>query len=213
MIFKDRYEAGLKLAAKLEQFRGQPQTVVMGLARGGVVVAHAVAKTLHLPLDVIVIRKVGAPGQEELAIGAINENGEGFFNEGMIRTFNIPQDYVQKEVGRQKKVAEQRAALYRKGLQKLDIKGQTVIVVDDGIATGASVRAALIGLKKKGAGKIILAVPVAAVDSLKSLSREVDETICLYNPVDFMAVGQFYQKFDQTSDEEVVKLISSRSFG
>jgi len=208
MIFKDRHEAGLKLAEKLGKFRDQPQTVVMGLARGGVVVAHAVAKTLHLPLDVIVVRKVGAPGQEELAIGAIDENGDGFFNEGIIRALNIPQDYVQKEVGRQKLVAEQRAAFYRKGKQKADIKDKTVIVVDDGIATGASVRAALIGLKKKGAGKIILAVPVAAADSLKSLSKEVDETICLYSPEDFMAVGQFYQKFEQTSDEEVMKLFS-----
>jgi putative phosphoribosyl transferase len=208
MIFKNRHEAGLKLAEKLGKFRDQPQTVVMGLARGGVVVAHAVAKTLHLPLDVIVVRKVGAPGQEELAIGAIDENGDGFFNEGIIRALNIPQDYVQKEVGRQKLVAEQRAALYRKGKQKTDIKGKTVIVVDDGIATGASVRAALVGLKKKGAGKIILAVPVAAADSSKSLSREVDETVCLYSPADFMAVGEFYQKFEQTSDEEVMKLVS-----
>lgn len=207
MIFKDRHEAGLKLALKLQQFRDQPQTVVMGLARGGVVVAHAVAKALHLPLDVIVVRKVGAPGQEELAIGAIDENGDGFFNEGIIRALNISQEYVQKEVSRQKLVAEQRAALYRKGKQKADIKGKTVIVVDDGIATGASVRAALIGLNKKGAEKIVLAVPVAAADSLKSLSKEVDETICLHHPVDFMAVGEFYQKFDQTSDEEVIELL------
>ncbi len=207
MIFKDRVEAGVKLAARLEKFRSQPQTVVMGLARGGVVVAHAVAEALHLPLDVIVIRKVGAPDQEELAVGAVDEEGDGFLNQGIIRTLNISPEYIQKEVDHQKKVAQQRAALYRKGKKKTDIQGKTVIVVDDGIATGASVRAALLGLKKKGAAKIVLAVPVAAADSLKSLSKEVDETVCLYDPSNFMAVGQFYQKFDQISDDEVLKLL------
>ena len=207
MIFKDRREAGLKLAEKLEKFRDQPKTVVMGLARGGVVVAHAVAKALHLPLDVIVVRKIGAPGQEELAIGAIDEEGDGFFNEAIIRSLNISPDYIKKEVTAQKKIAEERAALYRKEKKKTEINNQTIIVVDDGIATGATVHAALIGLKKKGAKKIILAVPVAAADSLKILSKEVDETVCLYTPSDFMAVGQFYQKFDQTSDEEVMRLL------
>lgn len=207
MIFKDRHEAGLKLAAKLENYRAQPQTVVMGLARGGVVVAHAVAQVLHLPLDVIIIRKVGAPDQEELAIGAVDEEGDGFLNEGIIHALNIRPEYVQKEIDRQKKIAGERAALYRKGKKKVDIEGKTVIVVDDGIATGASVRAALLGLKKKGAEKIVLAVPVAAADSLKSLSKEVSETVCLYDPSDFMAVGQFYQKFNQTSDEEVMMLL------
>jgi putative phosphoribosyl transferase len=207
MIFKDRHEAGIQLAAKLERYRAQPQTVVMGLARGGVVVAHAVAKALQLPLDVIVIRKVGAPDQEELAIGAVDEEGDGFLNQGIIRSLNISPEYVQKEVDKQKKVAGERAALYRKGKKKTDIQGKTLIVVDDGIATGASMRAALLGLKKKRAGKIILAVPVAASDSLKSLSKEVDETVCLYDPTDFMAVGQFYQKFDQTSDDEVMTLL------
>jgi putative phosphoribosyl transferase len=207
MIFKDRHEAGLKLAAKLEKYRAQPQTVVMGLARGGVVVAHAVAQTLHLPLDVIVIRKVGAPDQEELAIGAVDEEGDGFLNQGIIRSLNIRPEYVQKAVAQQKKIAKERAVLYRKGKKKIDIEGKTVIVVDDGIATGASVRAALLGLKKKGAMSVVLAVPVAAADSLKNLSKEVDETVCLYAPFDFMAVGQFYQKFNQTSDDEVIKLL------
>jgi len=209
MLFKDRHDAGLKLSAKLEKYRDQPRTIVLGLARGGVVVAHTVAQVLNLPLDVIVIRKVGAPDQEELAIGAVNEYGMGYLNEGLIHSLNINPDYIRKEVDKQKKAAQQRAALYRKGIEKADIKGQTVIVVDDGIATGASVRAALIGLKKQGAGKIVLAVPVAAVDSLRSLSHDVSEMVCLYAPADFMAVGEFYQKFDQTSDEEVMRLLQS----
>ncbi|HUD01577.1 MAG TPA: phosphoribosyltransferase family protein [Rhabdochlamydiaceae bacterium] len=208
MIFKDRHEAGLKLAAKLEKYRAQPHTVVMGLARGGVVVAHAVAKALQLPLDVIVIRKVGAPGQEELAIGAVDEEGDGFMNEAIIQTLHINPDYVLTEVAKQTNAAKERAALYRKGGKRAEVKGKTVIVVDDGVATGASVRAALRGLKQKGVEKIILAVPVAAPDTLKSLSREVNEAVCLYTPSVFMAVGQFYRKFDQTSDEEVIKLLA-----
>ncbi len=209
MIFKDRHEAGLKLAAKLEKYRDQPQTIVMGLARGGVVVAHAVAQALHLPLDVIVIRKVGAPQQEELAIGAVDEEGDGFLNEGIIQKLNISPDYVHQEVAKQKKAAKERAALYRKGQKRADLVGKTALVVDDGVATGASLRAALHGLKQKGIKKIVLAVPVAAADSLKSLSKEVAETICYYTPVVFLAVGQFYRKFDQTSDEEVMKLLES----
>ena len=207
MIFKDRQEAGLKLAAILEKYRNQPQTVVMGLARGGVVVAHAVAKALHLPLDVIVIRKVGAPGQEELAIGAVDEEGDGFMNEAIIQALNINPDYVRQEAAKQTNAAKERAALYRKGCKKADVKGTTVIVVDDGVATGASIRAALLGLKQKGVEKIVLAVPVAAPETLKNLSREVSEVVCLYTPSVFMAVGQFYRIFNQTSDDEVIKLL------
>lgn len=208
MLFKDRYEAGIKLAEKLEKYRGQSQTIVVGLARGGIVVAHAVAKVLNLPLDVVVIRKIGAPLQEELAVGAIDEEGHGFFNDGIIQALNISPAYLQEEIEKQKKLAQQRAALYRQGGKKTDVKGKTVIVVDDGIATGASIKAALYALKQKEAKKIILAVPVAPPDTLKSLAKAVDETICLYSPAVFMAVGQFYRKFDQTSDEEVIKLLS-----
>lgn len=208
MLFKDRYEAGNKLAEMLEKYRGQSQTVVVGLARGGVVVAHALAKALNLPLDVVVIRKIGAPLQEELAVGAIDEEGHGFFNDGIIQALNISPAYLQEEIEKQKKLAQQRAALYRQGGKKTDVKGKTVIVVDDGIATGASIKAALYALKQKGVKKIILAVPVAPPETLKSLAKAVDETICLYTPAVFMAVGQFYRKFDQTSDEEVIKLLS-----
>jgi putative phosphoribosyl transferase len=209
MHFNDRRDAGIKLAAKLEKFRSQPETVVVGLARGGVVVAHALAKALNLPLDVVIIRKVGAPMQEELAIGAIDEEGHGFFNDAIIQALNITPDYVQEEVKKQKELARQRAVLYRKGGMKTDVKGKTVIVVDDGIATGASMKAALYALKQKGAKQLILAVPVAAPETLKSMSKIVDGTICLYAPAVFMAVGQFYRKFDQTSDDEVIKLLSS----
>ncbi len=206
MIFKDRHEAGLKLAAQLEKYRDRPQTVVVGLARGGVVVAHAVANALHLPLDVIVIRKIGAPMQEELAIGAIDEEGHGFINDALIERLGVSPAYLREESQRQKKLAEQRAALYRKD-KKIEIEGKTVIIVDDGLATGASMRAAVRALKQKRAGKIILALPVAASDSLESLSQEVNETVCVYVPAVFMAVGEFYQKFDQTSDDEVMELL------
>ncbi|MBS0648058.1 MAG: phosphoribosyltransferase [Verrucomicrobia bacterium] len=208
MLFKDRFEAGLKLAEKLEKYRDPSQTVVVGLARGGVVVAYALAQALNLPLDVVVIRKIGAPLQDELAIGAIDEEGQGFFNDGIIQALNISPSYLQEEIEKQKKVAQQRAALYRQGGKKTDVKGKTVLVVDDGIATGASMKAALYALKQKGAKKTILAVPVAPAEALKKFSKMVDETVCLYTPAVFRAVGQFYRKFDQTSDEEVIKLLS-----
>lgn len=209
MLFNDRRDAGIKLAAKLEKYRHEPQAVVVGLARGGVVVAHALAKALNLPLDVVVIRKIGAPMQEELAVGAIDEDGHGFFNDAIIQALNISPAYLQEEIEKQKELARQRAVLYRKDGKKTDVKEKTVIVVDDGIATGASMKAALYALKQKGAKKIILAVPVAAPETLKSLSRDVDDTICLYAPAVFMAVGQFYRRFDQTSDDEVVQLLKS----
>jgi putative phosphoribosyl transferase len=207
MDFQDRREAGLKLAEKLESYHGQPETVVVGLARGGVVVAHAVAKALNLPLDVIIIRKVGAPHNEELAIGAIDEEGHGVFNDDIIQHLGIHSAYVKEEVERQKKVAQERATLYRGGGKRIELKGKTVLLVDDGIATGASMRAAIYALRQKGAKKIVMAVPVAPPDSLKSLSVEADETVCLYAPSFFSAVGEFYRDFDQTSDQEVMKLL------
>jgi putative phosphoribosyl transferase len=206
VLFNDRKEAGAKLAEKLSGYRRQPQTVVVGLARGGVVVAHAVAAALGLPLDVIVIRKVGAPHHEELALGAVDEEGHGVFNEDIIQELGITSAYVKEETERQKKIAHDRAAKYR-GNKQTEIKGKTAIIVDDGIATGASMRAAILGLRKKGAKKIVLAVPVAAPESLMEIAPEVDETVCLYAPGVFMAVGQFYRDFDQTSDEEVIRLL------
>jgi putative phosphoribosyl transferase len=208
MLFNDRRDAGVQLAAALEAYRKQPETMVIGLARGGVVVAHAVAEILSLPLDVVVIRKVGAPFNEELAIGAVDEEGNGFFNEDLIRSLGVTASQLESEVEQQKELAGRRSALYRKNRKSREVHGKTVIVVDDGIATGASMRAVLRSLRKKKPKKIVLAVPVAPPDSLESLSKEADETVCLCTPAAFRAVGQFYKSFEQTTDEEVVRLLS-----
>ena len=209
MLFKDRHDAGHQLLPQLSKYREQKDVIVLGLARGGMVVASEVAQGLGAPLNVIVVRKVGAPGNEELAMGAIAEVGDGVFNESVLRAFNVSSDYLKAEVVRQKKILQERLALYRGKSPAPNLKGKTVILVDDGIATGASMRVAIKSVRDSGAKKIVLAVPVAAPDSLRTIAREVDEVVCLLSPVFFEAVGSFYQAFDQTSDQEVIRLIQS----
>ena len=179
----------------------------MGLARGGVVTAYEVAQALHLPLGVIIVRKIGAPGNEELALGAIVESGEGIFNEDLISLLGVNREYLKSEIEKEKKIAAARRALYLKGVPP-ELKGQTVILVDDGIATGASMRVAVKSVKAQGTKKVVLAVPVAAPDSLRLLEKEVDEVVCLYSPTHFGAVGAFYKSFQQTSDEEIIQLLA-----
>lgn len=207
MLFQDRRDAGQKLVPNLEKYKGRQDLLVMGLARGGVITAYEVAKGLELPLNVIVVRKIGAPDNEELAIGAITESGEGIFNEHLIGLLGVSPDYIKREIERQKKIAKERLALYRGKCPSPDIKGKTVILVDDGIATGASMRVAIKAVKTAGAAKIILAVPVAAPDSLRALEKEVDEVVCLSTPSYFLAVGSFYRVFNQTADAEIVELL------
>ena len=154
MQFKDRYDAWVRVAEKLKRYQGASKTVVVGLARGGVVVADAVATALNLPVDVMIIRKVGAPFNEELAIGAIDEEGHGVLNDEIIQQLGINPQYVQSESERQKGIAQQRAALYRKEKKRVELKDQTVIIVDDVIATGASMKAAIQALKQKGVKKL-----------------------------------------------------------
>ena len=208
MLFKNRIEAGQALAAALEKFNEAKRTVVLGLPRGGVVVACEVAKALHLPLDVIVPRKIGAPDNPELAIGAIAGNGVVLDKE-LISLLNVPEEYIRSEIERQQKEAKRRLALFRKGQKDQDWAGWTAILVDDGIATGSTMRASISALKKMHASKIVVAVPVGPPDTIENLKLEVDEIICLYTPSSFMAVGQFYDRFPQTSDEEVVDLLRS----
>lgn len=208
MLFKDRRDAGKQLAAKLEKFKAQKDVLVLGLARGGMVTASEVAVGLHVPLNVVVVRKIGAPGNEELALGAIAEHGEGVFNEHLIGVLGVSSDYIKKEVERQKALLKNRLELYRGKTPAPDLKGKTVILVDDGIATGASMLVAIKSMREAKVKKIVLAVPVAAPDSLRKIAKEVDEAVCLYSPVFFEAVGAFYRQFDQTSDEEVIQLLA-----
>lgn len=210
MEFKDRRDAGRQLAARLMDYKGQKDVIVLGLARGGMVTADEVASALCVPLNVIVVRKVGAPGNEELALGAIAEHGEGIFNEHLIGLLGVPSSEIKREVERQKKILLERLALYRGNSPAPDLKGKTVILVDDGIATGASMRVAIKSVRAAGPKKIVMAVPVGAPATLQKMSGEADEIICLHSPIIFEAVGSFYRVFDQTADEEVVRLLSRK---
>jgi putative phosphoribosyl transferase len=210
MMFADRNDAGRKLATKLEQFNNQPGAVVIGLPRGGVVVACEVARRLNLPLDIIVPRKIGAPGNEELAIGAITEEGEAVLDEILVRELNVAPEYIAKTVAKEKQEAQRRLKLYRGDRAPLNLQNKTAILIDDGIATGATMRAAIKSAKYKKAAKIIVAVPVIAPDTLNKLRAEADEIIYLDAPMFLGAIGAFYEEFSQTEDKEVIGLMREK---
>jgi putative phosphoribosyl transferase len=209
MIFHNRALAGEELAKVLKKYKNKKNTIVLGLPRGGIVVADKVAAFLNLPLDLVVPRKIGAPMNPEYAIGAITEEGEGIFNEEEIKTLDISEDYLKKEVESEKKEAERRLKKYRGDRPPLDLKNKTVIIVDDGIATGLTIRAAIKTVKKMGANKIVVAIPVSAQDSLEKIKGEVDEVVCLKAPMFFGAVGAFFEEFLQTEDKEVVEIMKN----
>jgi len=205
-LFEDRKQAGKKLASKLEKFKNR-KVIVLGIPRGGIVIGYEVAKRLQAPLDVVVPRKLRAPNQPELAIGAITEDGNIILNQQLVNSLNVSSDYLEKESERQKLEIDRRLQTY-KGKEGIpDLKGFHVIVVDDGIATGSTMKAALASVRKRGAESVILAIPVASSSSLKMLENDADETICLETPSVFYAIGQFYRNFEQTNDEEVKTLL------
>jgi len=208
MIYKDRVQAGQKLAEKLIKYKNQKNTIILALPRGGVVTGFEIAKILNLPLDIVVPRKIGAPQNEEYAIGAITESGEGILNQETIASLNITKDYLEQTIAKEKKEAQRRLETYRQNRPPLNLSDKTVIIIDDGIATGLTMRAAIKSIKEKKAKKIIVAVPVSAQDSLKTIKQEVDEVICLHAPLFFGAVGAFYEQFGQTTDQEVIDLMS-----
>jgi putative phosphoribosyl transferase len=209
-VFKDRTEAGQLLADRLASYAG-PDTIVLALPRGGVPVGYEVAKRLKAPLDVVIVRKIGAPMQPELALGAIvdGRTPEVVLNDALVAELGISRFYLEREEQELLKEIDRRHKLYRRGRAAYDVKNRTVIVVDDGIATGATVRAALKALRRGKPKRLILAVPVAPPDTVASLSAEVDELICLQSPSYFMAISMFYGRFDQVSDDEVVKLLAA----
>ena len=207
-VFADRAEAGQILAAALGQYAGRQDVVVLGLPRGGVPVAAEVAKALRVPLDVLVVRKLGAPGQEELAIGAIGEGGVRVLNAGLVRSLGLTDDDIDRIAVREERELERRVAAYRGGHDALEVAERTVIVVDDGVATGATMRAGLQALRAMGATKIVAAAPVGAEDSVATLAEEADEVVVLQTPAWFSAVGQWYENFGQTTDDEVRRLLA-----
>jgi putative phosphoribosyl transferase len=209
--FKNRTEAGRLLASKLQAYADRPLTLVLGIPRGGVLVAFEVAQALHLPLDIFVVRKLGVPSQPELAMGALDGGGFYLLNQEVIDAAGISKSEIQEVLRRERKELERRERLYRDGRKAFPVVGQTVILVDDGLATGASVRVAIRILKSQHPERLILAVPVAPPDTCEALKSEVDEVICLATPEPFRAIGCWYQDFTPTTDEDVRRLLSQPS--
>jgi predicted phosphoribosyltransferase len=206
MIFHDRHEAGQKLSQALIKYRGNKKAIVLGLPRGGVVVAAEVSQALHLALDVVIIRKMGAPMNPELAIGATDELGHTVLNEEIIESLGVTETYLKEVKDKEQKIAQGRLNQYRGNKAPLSLKGKVALLIDDGLATGATMKAAIHSAKSRHAKKIIVAVPVAPAETIEKLRKEADEIVCLDIPAFFGAVGAFYEIFDQTSDEEVIEL-------
>jgi predicted phosphoribosyltransferase len=211
--FADRTEAGLTLAHRLDAFAGRRDVVVLGLARGGVPVAFEVARALGVPLDVFLVRKLGAPGHEELAMGAIASGGVVVTNDDVVRALKIPHDEVMAEVENERKELSRRETLYRGERPALDVTGKTVILIDDGLATGSSMRAAVTALRQKKPVQIIVAVPVGASSTCEEFRTIADQCVCIIAPDDFRAVGLWYDDFAQTSDAEVCNLLDRAASG
>jgi len=209
-VYATREEAGRMLARRLSSYR-QANVVVLGIPRGGLPVAREVAAALGAPLDVVVVRKLGAPSQPELGIGAVvdGDHPRAIFNQDIIEHLGVEDEYIKDEIARQLKEVHRRETAYRGGRPKVTLAGKTVIVVDDGIATGSSVRAALRGVRRQKPERLVLAVPVAPAESLEALRSDADEIVCLETPEDFFAVGQFYRDFHQVSDDEVKAILQT----
>lgn len=205
-MFQNREDAGKKLAELLTRFKSE-KPIILAIPRGGVVVGAEVARSLSVPLEIIIPRKIPAPNQPELAIGAVAEDGSRIIDQGLIKILNIPEIYIDKETKNQIKEIKRRLKEYRNTAKTLDIKNKTVILIDDGLATGSTMLAAINFIKKKNPGKIILAIPVAPADTYQRMKSEVDKIVCLDTPVFFSAVGQFYQDFRQINDKEVISLL------
>jgi putative phosphoribosyl transferase len=210
IVFPNREEAGRMLAERLARYKGA-DVVVLGIPRGGLPVARAVADALGAPLDIIVVRKLGAPEEPELAIGAVvdGDHPRAVFNPGVIEQLSVSDDYIRAEIERQLAEIKRRESAYRGGRTRIPLAGKTVIVIDDGIATGSSVRAALRGVRRAKPTRIILAVPVAPPDTIEALRADADEIVCLETPSEFYAVGQFYSDFQQVSDSEVKRILAA----
>jgi predicted phosphoribosyltransferase len=209
MRFHDRIDAGRRLAERLDRFARQPDVVVLGLPRGGIPVANEVAARLGAPLDVFLVRKLGVPGHAELAMGAIAEGGVEVLSRDLIHELGIPDALVERVAVRERLELERRDALYRGNRGAVPVRDRTVILVDDGLATGSTMQAAILALRQRAPKRIIVAVPVGARETCQTLAQSADEVICVATPEPFNAVGLWYDDFSQTSDEEVRRLLES----
>lgn len=207
MIFRDRTEAGRRLAARLMNYANRPDVLVLALPRGGVPVAFEVATALHAPLDLFLVRKLGVPGHEELAMGAIATGGVRVLNDEVLRYLGVPGEVIDAVASKEQRELERRERLYRDDRPPPDVRGKTVILVDDGLATGSTMRAAAAALRQQQPAQIVIAVPVAAPQTCDEFRSEVDEIVCAVTPEPFHAVGLWYEDFSQTTDEEVRDLL------
>jgi predicted phosphoribosyltransferase len=208
MIFRDRIDAGSQLAARLTHYADRPDVLVLALPRGGVPVAYQVAMALGAPLDVFLVRKLGVPGHEELAMGAIASGGVRVVNEDVVRPLRIPTEVVDRVASEEQRELERREHAYRGDRPVQEVQRRTVILVDDGLATGSTMRAAVRALRQQRPARIVVAVPVSARDTCDELGREVEEIVCAVTPEPFMAVGSWYEDFSQTTDDEVRELLA-----
>jgi putative phosphoribosyl transferase len=207
MFFRDRRDAGRRLAMKLAGYRGKKHILVLALPRGGVPVGYEIALSLNAYLDCFIVRKIGAPGNPELAIGAIASGGTRILNEPLIKELDIPRNFIDKVTQYEAAELERREILFRRGREFLRIENKTIILVDDGLATGASMTAAVIAIKNHRPKHLIVAVPVASPETLREIGKRVDETACLQTPDPFWSVGSWYADFTQTADQEVQFLL------
>lgn len=205
--FLDRVDAGRRLAARLTAYAGRADVVVIGLPRGGVPVAYEISRALRAPLDVLIVRKLGVPGHEELAMGAIASGGARVMNDEVLDALGIGDAEVEHVAARERVELERREHAYRGTRAHPAVEGRTVILVDDGIATGATIRAAVHALREQQPARIVIAVPVAAPESVALLRREADDVVCLHTPDPLLAIGIWYDDFGQTTDAEVVRLL------
>jgi putative phosphoribosyl transferase len=211
MLFPDRRDAGRQLAAALSDYGGRSDVVVLALPRGGVPVAYEVAKSLAAPLDVFLVRKIGVPGHEELAMGAIASGGVRVVNEDVVRELGIPKSMFDTVAAEELLELERRERAYRGDRTPPDVHGKTVMLVDDGLATGSSMRAAIAALRRLDPAKVVVAVPVAAPEVCAEFQDIADDVVCAHTPPSFRAVGLWYDDFSQTTDEEVRELLSQQN--
>ncbi|QQG48158.1 MAG: phosphoribosyltransferase [archaeon] len=206
VLFKDRAEAGRRLAAALSEFKGQ-DVVVLAIPRGGVAVGSEVAGVLGAPLDVVVTRKIEAPGEPEYALGAVTQEGEVIMDRQAAESLGATKEYLDSQVRKKKAEVEERVRKFRGDRKFPVLEGKTVIIVDDGIATGSSVGAAVMSVKKRSPKMLVVAVPVAPPDAVETLSEDVDRVVCLERPTEFLSIGEFFGNFDQVEDEDVKRIL------
>ncbi len=209
--FIDRQQAGRMLTSSLKTYVEQPNTIVLALPRGGVPVAYEIATALSIPLDVLIVRKLGVPGHAELAMGAIASGGVVLLNESIIRQLKLQKSAIDAVIQSEQEELLRRERVYRGNRPFPDLLSKTIILVDDGIATGASIKAAISALRKHNPASIIVAVPVAAYETCQSMASLVDKLICPLQPINFCAVGLWYEDFSQTTDQEVIDLLEKSS--